>query len=28
GNQLTSLPVLPAGLQELSVSDNQLASLP
>ncbi|EDL1351912.1 E3 ubiquitin--protein ligase, partial [Salmonella enterica subsp. enterica serovar Typhimurium] len=27
-NNLTSLPVLPPGLQELSVSDNQLASLP
>ncbi|EAU0920233.1 hypothetical protein BCN42_22645, partial [Salmonella enterica] len=28
GNQLTSLPPLPAGLQVLSVSDNQLTSLP
>ncbi|WP_372951446.1 hypothetical protein, partial [Salmonella enterica] len=27
-NQLTSLPPLPSGLQVLSVSDNQLTSLP
>ncbi|WP_430344483.1 hypothetical protein, partial [Salmonella enterica] len=28
GNQLTSLPPLPAGLRRLLVSDNQLTSLP
>ncbi|ESO54169.1 leucine-rich repeat protein [Salmonella enterica subsp. enterica serovar Agona str. 241981] len=28
GNQLTSLPPLPAGLQTLSVAGNQLTSLP